>query len=82
MAAGKGGLLAILAGPKGSAKPGESADDEAPSSSREPVNDDTAETRAAQDLIDAVNSGDAKGVYDAIARCVKLCDGGETDEAM
>lgn len=72
MAAAKGGgLLALLAAPKGGApgKPGASA----------PGGD--AKTMAAEDLIDAIGAGDANGVATAFQRMYDHCAMGGGEEA-
>lgn len=71
MAAPKGGLLAILTKGKPAAEGGEEAT--APESSAEPTG--SVGERAAQDAIDAINGGDAAGLYDAMARIVAACSG-------
>jgi hypothetical protein len=76
MAGKGGGLLAILTKGKPSAEGGD--DDEAtpPSGAGDSVG-----KRAAQDAIDAIEAGDAGGLYDALERVVKACQGeGEMGE--
>lgn len=70
MAAAKGGgLLALLAAPKGG-KPGE-----------KPGGD--AKTMAAEDMIEAFNSGDASALAAAFQRMYDQCSmGGESEDEM
>jgi hypothetical protein len=70
MAAPKG-LLAILSSGKG--KPAPDAEESSPSSS--PGGGDSVGKRAAQDAIDAINGDDAAGLYDALERVVRACQG-------
>lgn len=64
-----GGLLAILTKGKPAAEGG---DDEAPVSESGGA---SVGHRAAQDAIDAIEAGDAGGLYDALERVVKACQG-------
>ncbi len=64
MAAPGKGLLAILTAGKGKPMGGDSPDDEPDAGSK----GDSVGERAAQDMIDAIKSGDAAGVYDACER--------------
>lgn len=76
MAAPKG-LLAILSSGKGKPMPEGEEEEMAPES-------ESGETdvgkRAAQDVIDAIGSKDAAGLYDALERVVRACRGGGEEE--
>jgi len=79
MAAPKG-LLAILASGKGKPMPeGEGGGDEemAPASER---GETDVGKRASQDVIDAIEAKDAAGLYDALERVVRACQGGDEEE--
>lgn len=74
MAAGKG-ILAILAAGKGKPMGGPmgSSDDEPDAGSK----GDSVGERASQDVLDAIDAKDAAGLYDALERVVKACQGEE-----
>jgi hypothetical protein len=69
MAGKGGGLLAILTKGKPAAEGGGDDEPDAGSSG------DSVGKRAAQDALDAITAGDAGGLYDALERVVKACQG-------
>lgn len=73
MAAPKG-LLAILSSGKGKPAPAEGDEPDMGSEG------DSVGKRAAQDVIDAIESGDAGGLYDALERVVRACQGESEEE--
>lgn len=70
-----GGLLAILSSGKG--KPEAPMGDDEPDMGSE---GDSVGKRAAQDVIDAIGSKDAAGLYDALERVVRACQGESEEE--
>lgn len=80
MAAGKG-ILAILAAGKGKPMGGPpmGAPDDEPSDAGS--KGDSVGERASQDVLDAIDAKDAAGLYDALERVVKACQGEDTTDA-
>jgi len=72
MAAGKG-LLAILTAGKG--KPLGGSSDSPGDEPDEGSKGDSVGERAAQDALDAIDAKDAAGLYDALERVVRACQG-------
>lgn len=74
MAAPKG-LLAILTAGKSKKPPMSGDEGDESEEMAEDGADDSVGHRAAQDVIDAIGAKDAAGLYEALERVVKACQG-------
>ncbi len=71
------GLLAILSGGKGKPAPG--AEGEEPEMGSDDEGGSVGK-RAARDVLDAITADDADGLYEAMERVVRACQGGGEEE--